>query len=222
MTNEFKNLMEAKKKEIKERFNYKIDKLETEEGLKDFLRQEKKAYKTNAIQKALKLLASRELKEVKEAQEHLNLVANAEDFGGELVLSVEWKKSYMWGMNPRVSTNYGFIGSSVGGCGYDKLSTATAEALNNDLRLLKIIYTLKELELNNRKPTYKEQNGEDTKEERGINQFLFGYGSGYGIFPRFEGGVGVSCHERIIERIGLKWENVASGKTYDVFRISLN
>lgn len=212
------NLRNAAIAAIKDRFNNSRDK--AKENITEWQKWHGKQYKKDALKMALKSIDLQETKEIKKLDDHLKAVSEAPDFGGSLILTVEWKKSYMWGMNPRVSTNYGFNGSSIGGCGYDKLSTATAEALNQDLRILKIMYRLKDKELQHRKPTYKEQNGEDTKEERGINQFLYGYGSGYSVLPRFEGGVGVSCHQHIIEKIGLKWVNLSSGKAFDVFEVT--
>ena len=51
------------------------------------------------------------------------------------------------------------------------------------------------------------------------NHDVFGYGSGYGVLPSFEDGVGVSCYDRIFNKIGYKFETLSSGKTFDVFRI---
>ncbi len=136
---------------------------------------------------------------------------------GELLsckISVEWKNSRMWGANPKAELWAQFINAkgehdsvyvvsgSIGGCGYDKLSTAVAEVLNQVNAVLKPLYQLKD-----QNPTAK--NGE-----------LLGYGSGYGILPSFEGGVGVSCYPRIFEKIGYSFNTVASGKTFDVFSIS--
>jgi hypothetical protein len=58
------------------------------------------------------------------------------------------------------------------------------------------------------------------KKHKLTNRELFGYGSGYGILPNFEGGVGVSCYDRIFNAIGYEFKTVSSGKTFDVYRIS--
>lgn len=68
--------------------------------------------------------------------------------------------------------------------------------------LLKALYLVKE-----KKPTVK-------------NHELFGYGSGYGILPSLEGGVGVSCYPKIFQKIGFKFNTIASGKTFDVFTVT--
>jgi hypothetical protein len=52
------------------------------------------------------------------------------------------------------------------------------------------------------------------------NHNLFGYGSGYGLTPSIEGGVGVSCYPGIFDKLGYKFETIASGKTFDVFAIT--
>jgi len=52
-----------------------------------------------------------------------------------------------------------------------------------------------------------------------MNVSLFGYGSGYGVLPKFDGGVGVSCHQGIMEKLGLHMETITSTKTTDVYMI---
>jgi len=217
------NLINELRKETKNNFLFQLSKIETEEGLNHSLKRWGKSYKGNNKQvkeKFKRFLKGYYLKRLNAEINKIEEVNKAEEFSGELILTVEWKKSYMWGMNPKVSTNYGFIGSSVGGCGYDKLSTSTAEGLNSDLRILKLMYLKKNEELKNKKETYKEQNGEETTSERGINHFCFGYGSGYGILPYFEGGVGVSSHENICKRLGLNMRCITSTKNTDVYLIS--
>ena len=125
-----------------------------------------------------------------------------------LTITVEWKKSSMWGSNPTAEAYINGIGrvssGSIGGCGYDKCSTAVANVLNQVPQFKKLMCELKN-KLSNCKKT---------------NRELFGYGSGYGIIPTFEGGVGVSCYDRIFNSIGYEFKTVSSGKTFDVYRIS--
>ena len=80
--------------------------------------------------------------------------------------------------------------------------TAIFEALNSNKSILKLLYE-------------KKNNNIDKS-----NHELLGYGSGYGIIPAFEGGVGVSSHQRIIEGIGLKMQTITSTKNTDVFLIT--
>jgi len=94
------------------------------------------------------------------------------------------------------------VSGSIGGCGYDKLSTAVAECLNQVNAVLRPLYLMKD------KHTGKK------------NHEYLGYGSGYGILPNFEGGVGVSCYPRIFENVGYEFKTIASGKTFDVFTIT--
>lgn len=219
---EFQNLRNAVIKEEEENFNKWLSKCETEEGLKETMKWFDKDYKNKAKEKMLKLLEKRKAQAINKELDKIGRIEQAPDFKGKLILTIEWKKSYMWGSNPKGFDNYGHETTSIGGCNYDKLSIATAELLNQNLSILKVMFALKDKELSNRKPTYKEQNGQETTEERGINHFLYGYGSGYSLLPHFEGGVGVSCHERIINKIGLHWEDITNTSNTDVFSIEAN
>ena len=120
-------------------------------------------------------------------------------------ISVEWKRSATWGANPR-GEGYDYNGrynsGSIGGCGYDKLSTAVANVLNQSAALLKALYLERE---------------KDTESKL---QAVYGYGSGYGILPRFEGGVGVSCYPSIFDKIGFTFRQTASGKSFDAFEVT--
>jgi hypothetical protein len=136
----------------------------------------------------------------------LRTVSNAPELVS-IVFNVEWKKSKMWGSNPNCEAkeetaenrlNY-YNSGSIGGCGYDKESTAIANAANQSNSFLKALYLIKE-----QQPTIK-------------NHDLFGYGSGYGILPQLEGGVGVSCYPIIFKKIGFTWKNIGSGKWFDVY-----
>ncbi len=170
------------------------------ESLKAYLigRKEKATYK--AIERQVK---------------RINCIANA----GELLsvkISIEWKASRTWGSNPKAEAWATFINKdgqhdsvyvqsgSIGGCGYDKQSTAVAECLNQINEVLKPLYLIKDAN-----PTNNNNNHE-----------LLGYGSGYGILPSIEGGVGVSCYNSVFNKIGFEFKTVASGKTYDVYTIT--
>lgn len=138
---------------------------------------------------------------------------------GELIsvkISIEWKNSRTWGANPKGEAwatfkdengnNSNYVQSgSISGCGYDKLSTAVAECLNQFNEVLKLLYTVKDAIL----ATHNKKNHE-----------IFGYGSGYGILPAIEGGVGISCYPEIFSKVGYNFRSVASGKTFDVFEIT--
>ena len=123
-----------------------------------------------------------------------------------VVINVEWKRSQMWGMNPNANAYINGVGEvssgSISGCGYDKQSTAVANVLNQIPQLIKKMYEVKE-------------NNIDVK-----NHELFGYGSGYGVLPYFEGGVGVGCYNKILNKIGYSFETITSDKTFDVYKVS--
>lgn len=167
---------------------------------------EVKAYLVKRMEAKIYKNIEKEVNEIKE-------VFNA----GDLIsakITVEWKKNRTWGANPtaeawaQFKNKEGHIDSthtssgSIGGCGYDKKSTAVANALNQINAILK--------------PLYKAKNKDIEKP----NRELLGYGSGYGILPHLEGGVGVECYPRIFEKVGYKFESVASGNNFDVFIIT--
>ena len=148
-------------------------------------------------------------KKVETVKMRLDTVHSATRVITSISISVEWKRSRMWGNNPTANIRVCFNGNtcdtynsgSIGGCGYDKESTAVARALNQCNELLNLMYTKKE-------------NNIDTN-----NRELFGYGSGYGVKPYFEGGVGVSCYPSIFATIGYEWACISSGKTFDVYNV---
>ena len=140
-----------------------------------------------------------------------------------LLITIEWKKSRMWGSNPYAKAEVTYKDNSAGewktgfyredgftcsGCGYDKESTVVAEIFNRFMK-----YKLWEL------------NPADMKG---------GNGSGdngpapYGIHlysedrPHYGGGIGTNCYYRIAEYIGGKFEHMASGKTFDVYKYTDN
>lgn len=209
MGTEFKELRKAGRNEITDRHAERMIKLSTEEGLNSMLSQYDKTYQGNAKEKFIKFLNGRTDKELEEFENKLKAVEEAEDFSTDLIITLEWKKSYMWGKNPRSYTNFGFMSRSIGGCGYCKTSTATAEALNSHLPLLKALYAKKDKFLAGSKV-----------DDNHRNRDILGYGSGYSILPSFEGGVGVSSHQGIITRLGLEWQNVTSTTNTDVYIVS--
>lgn len=215
------HLKKAFKEDIKNRFEKMFLRMETEEGLKQVLQWEGKTYKKNPIAKLTKFLNSKMARELREGLDKISLAENNQDgFKGsrQFVITVEWAKSRMWGSNPKASTNYGFKGESIGGCGYDKLSTATAQAINSDLFILKLLYKAKDKAIKDHK-NEKNKDGTPKNNTSDLNREFLGYGSGYNVIPSFEGGVGVDCHRRIIEGLGLVWEYITSTSQTDVYLI---
>jgi hypothetical protein len=119
-------------------------------------------------------------------------------------ITVEWKRSAMWGMNPKAEIavrktgewSKRFESRSVSGCGFDKESTAIAEALNQSLSIRKLLC----MAIDN-----------------GV-ELPYGFETYSGI-PAFSGGVGVSCFREIFEVLGYKWESIADTKTTNVYTI---
>ena len=134
----FKELEEAIKQEHQNRLKERLEKIKTGEGLKQVLSFENKTYKGNIKEKLIKHLTNETQKKTEKELRTIREINESEEFNSELVITIEWKKSYMWRTNPRAYTNYGFTSESIGGCGYDKKSTALAQALNSHKPLLKL------------------------------------------------------------------------------------
>ena len=111
-------------------------------------------YKAGEItrEKAVEFAIKRALKEIEKDTAaklaRLDRVAAAPDLTF-ISISVDWVRSRTWGNNPHAEarTNTGTFSGTASGCGYDKESTAIAEALNQCDSVLKVLYTLKENEL---------------------------------------------------------------------------
>lgn len=109
--------------------------------------EEQKAFLIAKIQK-------KKAKEWERTEAQIKQIEEAPDFLG-LVVSVVWKSNRTWGANPRAGASvYTVAGwehyesGSIGGCGYDKESTATAEVFNQSASLLKELFKVFEKALN--------------------------------------------------------------------------
>ena len=163
-----------------------------------------KITRAQAVDYAVKRYTKAHDKETAEKLEHFERVANAPDLE-YIRIEIEWRRSRVWGYNPFVETYAAgdrYTGTASG-CGYDKRSAAVAETFNNCPSILKILYTLKENAL---------------REGKENNHDSLGYGSGYGAVPYFEGGVGVECFWRILEKAGFKVESYGT-RTSDFYRL---
>lgn len=176
--------------------------------------------KLSADEAEKKIYASYERKKKKVIQKVRALfeaVESSEDFT-EGKIEVEWTKSKTWGLNPRVvflsSVNHGVYTDSASGCGYDKLSSAIAGALNQCLPLKKAFFSY----LENCLKDLTDEEIAGLSKEYGYRKF-FPYGTGYSATVFFAGGVGVSCYDEIFKLVGLDFKHIANGKTYDVFTI---
>jgi len=123
-----------------------------------------------------------------------------------ITITIEWKKSRTWGSNPNCEAAVSFKDGTFehspiykcSGCGYDKKSTVIADVFNNYLK-------------------YKLYDPKLVKKSDPPYGFYIKEG-----WKHYNGGVGTSCYHRISEFIGGKFENVASGKTFDVFQYTDN
>lgn len=119
----------------------------------------------------------------------IDTIKNANNNIESITINVEWVRNQTWGYNPHatVYTNNGDLTEGkASGCGYDKESASIAEALNKNNDILKLLYIAK-----NKKMTLKNTNNHD----------ILGYGSGYGVLPYFDGGVGVSSLLNIFRKL---------------------
>lgn len=178
-----------------------------ERGLKQYSTPAKwAAYQTGKIdrRKAVELATVRAFREIDEQErkqlEKLRTAENAPDLK-YIYISVEWSKSRTWGAVPHaeIRTNAGIYTGMASGYGYDKESAAVAAAMNDSPEIMRALYDLKE------------------KHPTAAHRDLFGYGSGYGILPYFEGGMGINCFESILNRCGFVLTSRNSGKTFDTY-----
>ena len=211
----FATLRELCFNDINVRYAELLDEIKTTEGFNRVSSRYGKTYTKNPEQKLTKFLENRRNKEIEETDNEIKSVESAPDFKNDFIITIEWVRSRTWGANPTVYTNTGYQHKGISGCGYDKRSTATGYALNSNLSILKMLYQRKEEELN--KVIASKDSTTDFK--NGINRAKLGYGSGYGILPHFEGGVGVSSHERILNNIGLTLDHISDTKSTDVYII---
>lgn len=129
-----------------------------------------------------------------------------------ITISIEWKKSRMWGYNPTCEAKIEFKDGSfersetftASGCGYDKESTVIASVFNAYLK-------------------YKLWNLGITVPDKGGNGSLSNNNTPYGIHcytdnrPHFGGGIGTNCYYDIAKFIGGVFEHTANGNSFDVY-----
>jgi len=191
-----KNLITELKKDYKAKMEITLKAFKKELKESDILTRiekytlnRKTPYKKNRVTQVENRINEIYNKRLASEIEKIEIIENASDvLPNDLVLIINFYKSSTWGYCPRGTDNYGHYTNSITGCGYCKESTATAQLLNQNEIILKKLYKAK----NKKKNINKE------------NRNALGYGSGYGIIPSFEGGVGVECHVRILESLGYK------------------
>ena len=151
-------------------------------------------FKACAKTKMLKETKKQLDKELKE----LEKIENNHKLFDTLYIQIQSKKTSLgYQFKATLSDNIEKIeGKYTGGWGYDKLSSAIAEVLNEYLPLKELLYN------------YKEKYLFENKLIQADNHEILGYGSGYGILPYFEGGVGVSSYYKIFNTIGLEFKQI--------------
>ena len=124
-----------------------------------------------------------------------------------LTITIEWKKSRVWGMNPhatgeaRTTEGMRLVGTATaGGCGYCKRSTVIADLFNQFLRHK--LYDQKVI------------SGLCKSKPYGIR--LREVGKNW--LSYFEGGIGEGCYRQISEAIGGTWECVAHTDSVEVYQ----
>lgn len=138
----------------------------------------------------------------------------------EMLITIEWKRSRTWGANPHCQAKISFHNGdfkhspiyTTSGCGYDKTSTVVADVFNTYMKYKlwnKFIEQCKRADYN-----WKELGGAPY----GINAGIWETDCGPIEYRYFGGGIGISCYKEIGEFIGGKFETIANGKTFDVFK----
>lgn len=151
-------------------------------------------FKACAKTKMLKETKKQLDKELKE----LEKIENNHKLFDTLYVQVQCKKTNLGYQYKAILTDSieRIEGNYTGGWGYDKLSTAISEVLNEYLPLKELLYN------------YKEKYLFENKLLQANNHEILGYGSGYGILPYFECGVGVSSYYKIFNTIGLEFKQI--------------
>lgn len=140
----------------------------------------------------------------------------------EMIITIEWRKSRTWGSNPSASAQITFHDNKAGdfgtgffrtdknytcsGCGYDKESTVIAQIFNDFMKSK--LWAM---------PVEKLRGGNGSGDKGGAPCGIHLYSDNR---PHFGGGIGTSCYYRIAEYLGGKFEHIASGKTFDVYKYS--
>lgn len=172
---------------------YPYEKYFTNSLKKDFL-IDKKPVQIKIFKKLLKS----KLKEYKSELFQLKDILKYKIDFKSIKIVVKWKKSKTWGANPtpEIWTNGGrceyIKGETVGGCGYDKQSTAVANILNSH-------FAIKKLLLINKKNIEK----------------IYGHHNNL-----FSPGVGVNCYKKIFKLMKYKFETIHDDENTEIYIIT--
>lgn len=114
-------------------------------------------------------------------------------------VKVEFKRHPIWNYNPVATVTAGGIVTKghASGCGYDKESEAVANAMNQNPKIMRILY--------------------DYAEKGGV--FSYGVTTFAGV-PSFMGGVGVNCYRTVLEDCGYAWEDMVYESKYRYYYVT--
>ena len=191
------------------KMNYKVY------SINNIKKQEKRFINYNLKEKlrVLKLESAKEKAKEKAAQKYQDVLQELEQIkqlipAKEIIISVEWKKSYMWGYNPHATIKifnnnggYEIFEETASGCGYDKLSSVVSYGFNKS-KLLKA-YLFKRI--------------------RKLNKILIE--KGYNLYAldkdfSFMGGCGISTYRTLFQALGCKFEHYSTDNS-DFIKIDL-
>ena len=155
-----------------------------------------------AIKKASKEIEKQTAKKIEQVKYIDSTITKMEDIN----IIVQTKKTNLGYQQKAIlaTDTIRIEGKYTGGWGYDKLSSAISEVLNQYHPLMKLMYDYIDNKM---------------FEEGSLtinNHKVLGYGSGYGILPYFESGVGVESFYTIFDNLGLKLTQV----TDEFYRIT--
>lgn len=158
-----------------------------------------------------RILKRKEEKKRRETQKELEKIDREKNQKRvkEITISIEWKKSRMWGDNPHVSGYVSFKNGNserlptftCSGSGYDKESTVIADVFNHYMKY-KLWERYNKIKADKENKPY----GIYANEYDNIQNVYYG------------GGIGTSCYYKISEYIGGTFKHVANGKTFDVYK----
>ena len=168
-------------------------------------------------------------REAKELKRELQRIENEKNQlpVDSITITIEWKKSRTWGANPHCEARIAFKNGhfvrsetfTASGCGYDKESTVIADVFNAYLKYKLWAKTIEQCARQDY--DWKEKGGAPYGVSAGTYSWREGDSSRI-EYRSFSGGIGTSCYYKIAEFLGGKFEHVAGGSTFDVYKYEDN
>lgn len=203
-------------KKVQEEYNAQIEKALTTKENNPYLtelQQEKVNNGKKQPQDFAKNIVNKVNKEYKAAEiRRLNAIFTEKKEVISLMVDTDWRRGSYGAQQCKahirvIYKDYSveeYESSRTGGCGYDKQSTATGEALTQINALMQ---------------EFCKAANEAIKAGKSYRESI-GYGSGYSIVPYFEGGVGFSCHQHIMGKLGYKFRHVNWTNKTDLYEFT--